>query len=58
MSIAAWVLIISLGSTSSIAIPGIASEQECKNLHAKIAATYSMGAPTMHCFEYQAAPTK
>lgn len=52
---AAWVLIVSLGATSSIAIPGIASEQACKALHEKIAATSSVGAPSMHCFPYQAA---
>ena len=52
--ILAWVLIVSMGSTSAIAISGIASEQECKKLHEKIAATYSAGTPTMHCFAYQA----
>jgi hypothetical protein len=52
---AAWVLIVSLGSTSSFAVSGIASEQACKELHAKIAGTYTVGAPTMHCLEYQAA---
>jgi hypothetical protein len=51
----AWVLVISMGATSAFAVSGIASEQECKALHQKISATYTAGAPTMHCFSYQVA---
>jgi hypothetical protein len=51
----AWVLIVSLGMASGYAISGIVSEQECKKLHEKIAATYTLKSPTLHCLPYMIA---
>lgn len=51
----AWVLIVSLGFKDGYAIPGIASEQACRDLYKKIEATYTMLGPSMYCFPYQAA---
>lgn len=52
----AWVLIVSMGSTTGYAVSGIATEGECQELHRKIAATYTYGAvPSMHCLPYRLA---
>jgi len=50
----AWVLIVSMGTNSGYTVPGIASEQACRDLHAKIAAQYYRP-PNFQCLPYEKA---
>jgi hypothetical protein len=53
----AWVLIIALGSSWSVTVPGIASEADCRALAKNITAEWSgLFSQREHCFPYQAAP--
>ena len=51
----AWVLIVSMGLTTGYAISGIASEQACKELGAKIKAGTFMSSPSINCYPYDGA---
>lgn len=51
----AWVLLWAWGTTAGLAVPGIASKEACEDLAKRMAATYTISAPSWSCFEYRPA---
>jgi hypothetical protein len=55
--ITAWLLIVQLTQTTTITIPGIASEIECESLASRVAMDISK-TPVHRCISYQAISPK
>ncbi len=50
----AWLLVITIGTTATISVPGIESEAQCEALAQRFATTVGV-TPTHKCVDYRAA---